>query len=202
LPELQPIKAPANNDFTTPPPDASAIPPSPPRAKSAALIMNQNDHDYLIDLPDVSSLLSTMENLGLHSPVYNFLEAVVNSKNVEVLVGNVEEYDAGDHGVGVNNTDCVVCNYGSSGDVNDYIPANLGGGQCVGLNQCGRTVNETITIAGDSLTARGVEDSTFSSRLADRLTTSDTILAGGGSSHAFQDLQGLMKAVQRQVGWC
>jgi len=171
------------------------------RTKSAALIMNQNDRDFLVDIPGASLL--PYENLGLHSPLYNFLESLANSNNAELMPSKtVEEYDAGDHGIGVNDTDCVVCNYGSSGNVNNYIPSNLPG-QCVGLDQCGSTIHETISMADDSLASKGVEDKEFGSRLADRLASSNTFFGGGeGSallSDSFKGLEGLLKASQPQV---
>jgi len=186
---LQQKEAPAPNNANNP----LAAP-----LKSAAIIMNQPDRDFLVDLPDLADITSYIapNPLGTSfSPAYDLIEAIVN-KGLKA-----EEYVANDHGVGVNNTDCVVCNYGPQGKSSNYIPSNLPG-QCVGLDQCSSSLSETITKAGETLAAKGLEDANaFSTRLTERLTGSSFT---GGNIENFDDalkgLEGLLQVAQPQVG--
>jgi len=112
----------------------------------------------------------------------------------------VKEYNSGQDWIAVNDTDCVVCNYGASGHASDYIPSNLPG-QCIGLDQCGTTINETISMASVSLVSEGEEDKGFDSRMMDRILSSGTFAGSsiGQSSDQWGDMEELMKKLESQV---
>jgi len=189
---LEPLKEP---DLSLQQQEAGATNPLAQPLRSAAIIMNQPDKDVKVDASQLTELVNkiTSSPLGSLNPAYDLNEAVHEL--------NVQEYDAGDHGILVNETDGFVCNYGPSLKAIDYIPSNYPD-QLVPLDQCGDTLIDNIKLAGDSITSKGADGQAFVDRLTERLTGSSTFsgsnLANG--KDVWGGLEALFQAVKPEVG--
>ena len=125
--------------------------------RSTLFAANIDQYEYELGIPDKSVLESMSSESGLGSMQSNL-------RNLFTALGQMEIKELQGGGVAAgNNTDCLLCGWGP-GDTSKYNNDMKLGGQCLTMEKCGSSMNETLQMAQDVSDSSANPDATFATR--------------------------------------